>query len=84
MFLVRLDDALNEIVTDNVALVEMNYGDAFNFADDFDGLDQAGTPLDRQINLRDVAGDHRLGIESQAREEHFSSVRWWCFALRRV
>src|SRR6185437_8149543 len=61
----------NKIVADNVALVEVNDGDAFDLADDFDGFDEAGTALAGQIDLRDVAGDDRLGIKTEARKEHF-------------
>ena len=33
-------------------------------------LDQAALLPARQVDLRDVAGDHRLGAEADAREEH--------------
>ena len=42
VFVIGFDDALDEIVADDVALVEIDQRDAFDFADDFDGFDQAG------------------------------------------
>ena len=33
-------------------------------------LDQPALLAARQVDLRDVAGDHRLGAEADAREEH--------------
>ena len=71
MLVIGLDDALHEVVADDVALVEINQRDAFDFTDDFDGFDQAGAAVVRQIDLGDVAGYDRLGIEAEAGEEHF-------------
>ena len=38
--------------------------------DDLQRLDQARRPSGRQVDLRDVAGDHRLRSEAEARQEH--------------
>src|SRR4029079_16792627 len=63
--LVGLDDQLHQLVADDVAVVEVDERDALDRADDFHRLDQAGSAAGRQIDLRDVAGDHRLGAEAE-------------------
>ena len=70
VLVVGLDDALDEIVADNVVLVEIDHGDSLDIADDFDGFDEAGAASVGQIDLGDVAGDDGLGIEAEAGEEH--------------
>src|SRR5262249_19072812 len=67
---VRLDDLLDELMTDDVPLVEMHERDAVDVADDLDRLDEAGRAADREVNLRDVAGDDRLRSEPEPGEEH--------------
>ena len=67
---VRFDDLLHELVAHDVALVEMHERDALDVADDPHRLDQAGRAAGRQIDLRDVARDDRLGAEAEARQEH--------------
>src|SRR4029077_12135486 len=67
---VCLDNSLDQAVTHNVAFIEIDERDALDIADHFDGFDQAGAALIRQVNLRDVAGDDRFGIEAQASEKH--------------
>src|SRR5262245_52277178 len=68
--LVRLDNLLHELVTDHVALVEINERDALDGAHDLHRLDQARDAADGQVDLRDIAGNDRLRAEPQARQEH--------------
>src|SRR4051812_17346992 len=56
--LVGLDDLLHQLVADDVAVVELDELDPFDAAADFHRLDQPGHPSGRQVDLRDVAGDH--------------------------
>src|SRR5687768_12428236 len=67
---VSLHDLLHELMADDILLVEPDELDALDVADDLHGFDQARGAARGQVDLRDVAGDHRLGPEAQAREEH--------------
>ena len=71
VLVIGFDDALDEIVADDIALIEIDERDAFNFADDFDGFDEAGAAGFGQVDLGHVAGDDGFGIEAETREEHF-------------
>src|SRR5689334_12562986 len=71
IFVIGLDDPLDEAVTHNVALVEMDHGDAFDVAYDFHRLDKPRATLIGQIDLRNIARDYRLRIEPEASEKHF-------------
>src|SRR5260370_32580989 len=68
---VGFDDLLDQVVTDDVALVEMNEGDAADLSADVHGLEQPGAAAAGEVNLRDVAGDHGFGIEAETRQKHF-------------
>src|SRR3954447_6571825 len=68
--LVRLDDLLHQLVADDVAIIEVDERDAVDRADDFHRLDEPAGAAGWQIDLRDVAGDHRLGAEAEPRQEH--------------
>jgi hypothetical protein len=57
-------------VADDVAAVELDEGDAFDFAEDFAGLDESGLAVGGEVDLGEVAGDDRLGTEAEAGEEH--------------
>src|SRR5688572_12235257 len=72
---VRLHDLLDERMAHHVLLVEPDERDSFDVADDVHRLDQPGLAAGRQIDLRDVAGDHRLRPEAEAREEHLHLLR---------
>src|SRR5262245_35504160 len=73
--LVGLDDLLHEPVPDDVAVVEVRKGNALDGADDLHGFDEPRHPARGQIDLRDVAGNHRLRSEPQAREKHLHLLR---------
>src|SRR6266705_2691764 len=58
--LVRLDDALHELVPDDVLVAEADEGDPVDVAEDVGDRDQARGLLARQVDLRHVAGDDDL------------------------
>src|SRR5258708_35711993 len=68
--LVGLHDLLHELVPHDVAIVEVDERDSVDGADDLHRLDEPGGAPMRQVDLRDVAGDHRLRAEAEARQEH--------------
>src|SRR5712671_7978018 len=53
-----------------VALVEVHECQSVYAFQNVDRFDQAAAAGCGQIDLRDVAGDHRLGIKSQSGDEH--------------
>ena len=67
---VRLHDRLHELVTDDVALIEVDERDAVDFADHLHRLHQPRGAAKREIDLRHVTGDDRLRSEAEAGEEH--------------
>src|SRR5215471_11795145 len=55
--LVRFDNLLHELVTDHIALVEIDERDSLDTPDDLHRLDETRRPAGREINLRDVPRD---------------------------
>src|SRR5258708_28679504 len=72
---VRLHNLLDKVMADHVLVVEVHERDALDMADDLHRLYEPGGAADRQIDLRDVAGDHRLRAEAQAGQEHLHLLR---------
>src|SRR6478672_723620 len=72
---VRLDDLLHQRVPHDVLVVEVDERDAVDLADHFHRLDQPGGAAGRQVDLRHVAGAHRLGAEAKPRQEHLHLLR---------
>src|ERR1700678_967315 len=64
MALVGFYDLLHQAVADNVAFVEIDKADSFPAAQHLHGIAQTAALSGRQIDLRQVAGDHHLGIEA--------------------
>src|SRR5690242_14256071 len=64
VILVSANDALHEIVADDILLIELNDADAFDFSADVDGFDEAAFFAGRKVDLGDVSGDDGLGIEA--------------------
>src|SRR5688500_15716828 len=64
---VRLYDLLHQRVAHDVLLVETDEIDTIDVADHFHGFNQPGCASGGQVDLGDVAGDHRLGTESKTR-----------------
>src|SRR4030095_12564002 len=56
---VRLDDLLHQLVAHDVLVVEPDERDALDVADDLHRFDQARRAAGGQIDLGNVAGNHR-------------------------
>jgi hypothetical protein len=67
---VGADDALYQRVPNHVAVFEVAEANAFHSFEHVDGVKQARLARVRQVDLRDVAGDDRLGVVAQASEKH--------------
>src|SRR6266436_5694802 len=70
MLLIRPDNLLHQIVPDHVFVAKLHRADSRNSPANFHGLDQPALLPARQVNLRDVPGNHGLRIESQPRQKH--------------
>ena len=70
VIVIGTDDALHEHVAHYVAFVEEVEGNAVDPFEDLSCFDQSAAARIRQIDLRDVARDHRLGVEAQTSNEH--------------
>jgi len=57
MFVIGADDALHQMMTDHIGLVEVDEGQAFNSLQNINGLEQPAAASIRQINLGDVSGN---------------------------
>src|ERR1700691_1703826 len=58
---VGLDNLLHQVVANDVALVELDEGDAFDASANIQRFDQSRFSPRGQVDLRDVSGDHGLG-----------------------
>ena len=67
---VGVDDLLDERMAHDVGAGEVPERDAAHAVEDARGLDEAALLPAREVDLRDVAGDHGLGAEADAGEEH--------------
>ena len=68
--LVRLDDALHELVPHDVLVPEADERDAVDRPEDVLHLDQPRCLLARKVDLGDVARDDDLRAEAEPRQEH--------------
>ena len=75
MFLVGRNDARHQRMADHVLGDKIGEGDAAHFPEDIGGLDQAALLAPGEIDLGDVAGDHCLGADADARQEHLHLLR---------
>src|SRR5918996_1319299 len=75
MALVRLDDALDEHVTDDVLVAELDELDAVDLRQDAAHVDEARRLILREVDLRDVSGDDDLRAEAEPREKHLHLLR---------
>src|SRR5262249_61561275 len=73
--LVRLDDPLHELVTDDVLVGELDERDAVDRREDLAHLDQAGCLLARQVDLGHVPGHDHLRAEAEPGQEHLHLFR---------
>ena len=72
---VGLDDLLDERMPDHIGVGEVDEVDAFDLREDFFCVPQATARPTREIDLRHVAGDHRLRVEAEAGQEHLHLLR---------
>src|ERR1700740_3430951 len=59
----------------HILFVEIYEGESFDRLEDLDRLNQSTAARVRQIDLRDVAGDHCFRIETQPGDEHLHLFR---------
>ena len=67
---VGADDALDELVADDVYVFEVAEADAFYAVEDVQSFEQAGLFGVGQVGLGEVAGDDGLGVVAEAGDEH--------------
>ena len=67
---VGADDALDEVVADDVDVFEVAEADAFYAVEDVEGFEEAGLLGVGQVGLGEVAGDDGLGVVAEAGDEH--------------
>src|SRR2546422_10714687 len=70
LLFVGIDDAGHQRMAHHVLRAELGERDAAHAGEDPARLDQPAFLPAPEIDLRDVAVDHRLGAEADAREEH--------------
>src|SRR5258705_7956007 len=70
MLFVSLDDQLYKVMTDDVLFSEIHKFDAFHTRQDPLDLHKAAALTAGEIYLSYVAGDHRLGTESNPSQKH--------------
>src|SRR5205085_12181740 len=70
LLVVGIDDARHQRMAHHVLRAEFGEGDAAHAGEDAPRLDQAAFLAAREVDLRDIAIDHRLGAKADAREEH--------------
>src|ERR1700722_5500853 len=59
----------------HVTLIEVDKSQSFDALQYVNRFEQTAAPGIGQVDLSDVAGDHRLGIKSQTGDEHFHLLR---------
>ena len=67
---VGADDALDELVADDVDVFEVAEANAFYAVEDVEGFEEAGLFGVGQVGLGEVAGDDGLGVVAEAGDEH--------------
>ena len=67
---VGADDALHEVVADDVDVFEVTEVDAFDAVEDVESFEQAGLLGIGKIGLGEVAGDDGFGVVAEAGDEH--------------
>src|SRR5438093_134679 len=69
------DDALHELVPDDVLAAEADEVDVLDPGEDVAHLDQSRLRALLQVDLGDVTGDHELRPEAEPGEEHLHLLR---------
>src|ERR1700690_879892 len=67
---VGLNDPLHQRMANHIPRAEHRECDSAHSAQDVDDRTQSGLFGIRQINLRNIASDYRLGSEADARQKH--------------
>src|SRR5258708_15197027 len=70
VLVIGANNALHQVMSHHIGFVEVNERQAFHALQYVDRFQQAAAPRVGQINLRDVSGNHRFGVESEAGNEH--------------
>src|SRR5919198_5961975 len=70
VLLVRVDDTADELVPYDIVRREAREVDVVEALEDVLHLTQTRLGAGRQVDLRHVTGDHDLGVEAEAGEEH--------------
>jgi hypothetical protein len=67
---VGADDALDEVVADDVDVFKVAEANAFDAVEDVEGFEEAGFLGVGQVGLGEVAGDDGLGVGAETGDEH--------------
>ena len=80
---VGADDALDEVVADDVDVFEVAETDAFDAIEDVEGFEEAGLLGVGQVDLGEVAGDDGLGVSPRRVTNIFicSLVVFWASSM---
>src|SRR6476661_8094205 len=72
---ISVDDVSDQPVTDHIGAGQLREVHVFHTVEDVLDDPQPGHLTDRQVDLRNVPGDHDLGTETQPGEEHLHLLR---------
>src|SRR5699024_454169 len=70
IFVVRTDDAPNQLVADDVAGAKVGKVHVVDVIEDLAHQAQSGNLALGQVHLRDIAGDDDFGTKAQTRQKH--------------
>ena len=82
MLVVSADNALHQVMPHHVGLVEVDKRQTLHALQYIDRFEKPAAAGAGEIDLRNVSSNHRLGVESQAGDEHLHLLR--CGVLRLV
>ena len=71
MFVVRINDPLNQWVAYYVTVIKAGDADAFDAVEHFKTVFKARIHTSRQVDLGNVAGNHGLRAKANPGQEHF-------------
>src|SRR6266851_863854 len=70
VLVIGANNALHQVMSHHIGFVEVNERQAFHALQYVNRFQQTAAPRVGQIDLRDVSGNHRFGVESEAGNEH--------------
>ncbi len=81
MFLIRMNDRLDQPVADDIGFVEKLEGYSFDLVQGLDGLDKPAALVARQVDLGAITSDNALRImtEPSQKHKHLLGSRILCF-----